>query len=813
MRAMIVLAALFAAAPLCAKLPKNGDLLPRNDIIFYATSDRPETAYRLFGKNEKGEWRLKAWPYEMIEKEAGANTEKSKEQRAIADYIFSSLDATATLELGLLDVTLGGGKFVLVLRAKDGTSFNVRPDFLKELIKEEIKIRDLSVVVYEVKRERKEKASERRGGMEVPGFERFYVAALDGGLVVTNFESSMHDVIERFVTKDYSESLSSRPEFASWRDTRKSHDLSFFIVGREIQKAVERVLPDEKMARGHDVAGAYNEADRWLQLREYQSIVVDIDYDEARAGFGIDAKLTTRRKTRLLEQLAIPALEFKLIKYLPHDAMVSAGMQLGEAATTWERFIEFARDSEKIANRAMERKEVPLPPPKDEREKDESGDSGDVEKPSRVEKALEEIDQQLAKFGTSLKDVLATLGSEAIAHVTADVQRALKNGARGLGDLLEYSHIGVIVGIKDAAKAKAILDKVRNGGDPNKDTFTASSHGGFELNVNARQGWAYVLTTDAVLLTFSRPQMEDGAAHLQSGLIRMIDASRARVGFDTSFISPSSKFVNVNVGAGIGAMETLNKTLSERLDRYAEPQMDDTANWFKSASVAMRTVEDPMSVEVGLRIWGLPNFFDFFSSFTGERKGSARDAWRYTQGNLREVGGKLLAYAVRNQGQPTMESLLKLEGLRLAHFQTPFDARWKGGYRELAWFGLSEMRPDEKGNLPEWVNKEAVALVEANEKEGFNSYTLAEGDLRSWIQGQKAGFIVLYQPQPDTRGGHMVLYADGEVGWLSARVFKEALAKNAKGEAVPGEDRWAKSGRGESPKRPESDPDDPWAPK
>lgn len=815
MNRFILLATFLVAAPLCAGLPKNGDLLPRNDIIFYATSDRPDAAYRLFGKNEKGEWRLRAWPYQMLEKEAareGADPQAEKQKRAMVDFFFEALDNTATLELGLLDVTLGGGKFVLVLRAKDGKAYNARPEFLKEMIKEEIKVRDIPVVVYEVKNEGKREGA-REPGMEVPGFDRFYVAAIEGGLVVTNFESSMQDVAERFVTRDYSESLSSRPEFSSWRDTRKPHDLSFFIVGREIQKAVERVLPDEKMAGGRDVSGAYNEADRWLQLREYQSIVVDFDYDEARAGFGIDAKLTTKRKTRLLEQLAIAPAEFKLLKYLPQDAMFSAGVQLGDAATTWERFVEFARDGEKIAHRAMDRKEIPLPP-KDEREKDESGNAPDGERPSKVEETLKEIDQQLAKFGTSLKEVLAALGSEALAHVTADTQRALKNGARGFGDLLEYSHIGAIVGIKDAKAAKAILDKVRNGGDANKDTFTTSSHGGFELNVNARQGWAYVLTADAVLLTFTRPQMEDGAAHLETGLKRMIDASKSSVTGDVKFVSPSSKFVNVNIGAAVGAYDAMSKALAERLDRYAEPQMDDWSGWFKATTISMRTVEDTMSVEVGLRLWGLPNFIDMFETFVGSgKKGSPRDAWRYTQGNLREIGGKLMTHAVRNPGQPTMESMLKLDGLRAAHFQTPFDARWKGGYEHLAWFGLSEARRDEKGNLPEWVNKDAVALVEANEKEGFNSYKLAEGDLRSWIQGSKAGFIVLYQTNAETCGGHMVLYADGEVGWLSAKVLDKALALNAKGEAVPGEDRWSKSEKRETPKRPESNPDDPWVPK
>jgi hypothetical protein len=328
-----------------------------------------------------------------------------------------------------------------------------------------------------------------------------------------------------------------------------------------------------------------------------------------------------------------------------------------------------------------------------------------------------------------------------------------------------------------------------------------------------RQGWAYVLTGDAVLISFTRPGVADGAAHLEAGLKRMLDASKATFTGDAKFLSPSSKFINVNVGAAIEAYNTLTKGLAERLDRYAEPQMDDTATWFKATTVSMRTVEDSMSVEVGLRIWGLPNFIDAFGGLLGSKQGTPRDAWRYSQGNLREVGSALSSWVVRNEGKPTLEGLMKAEGMRAAHFQTPFDARWKGGNANLAWFSLNEMRPDKEGKLPEWVNKDAAALVESNEKEGFNSYTLAEGNLRSWIQEQKAGFIVLYESSAEAFGGHMVLYADGQVGWLSGKVLKEALALNAKGEPVPGEDRWSKSERKDGPEKPKSDPNDPWVPK
>jgi hypothetical protein len=369
------------------------------------------------------------------------------------------------------------------------------------------------------------------------------------------------------------------------------------------------------------------------------------------------------------------------------------------------------------------------------------------------------------------------------------------------------------VGIKDAKSAKAILEKVRNGGDPNKDTFTTSSVAGFDLNVNARQGWAYALTDDAVLITFTRPGIADGATHLEAGLKRMLDASKATFTGDLKFISPSSKFINVNVGAAIDAYATLTKGLAERLDRYAEPQMDDTAQWFKTTTVAMRTVEDSMSVEVGLRIWGLPNFIDAFGGLVGNKQGSPRDAWRYSQGNLREVGSALSGWVVRNEGPLTLEGLMKADGLRAAHFQTPFDARWKGGNAGLAWFSLNSMRPGPDGAMPEWVDKDAAALVMANEKEGFNSYTLAEGNVRNWVQESKTGFVVLYESSADSFGGHLVLYADGQVGWLSGKVLKDALALNAKGEAVPGEDRWSKAPGKTTTPPSKGDPNDPWVPK
>ena len=828
------LATLMLASPLVAQSAKHGDLLPRNDIIFYATSDKPDAAYRLFGKNDKGEWRLRAWPYQMIEKDAakeGADPEKTKQQRAMADYLFSSLDSTGVVEVGFLDVTLGGGKFVLVLRAKAGASYNEKPEFLRELFKEEIKIRETNVQVYEIPKDKPEEPKDGkeapRPAFTVPGFDRFYVAKIEGGLVITNFESSMQDVIERYTTKDYSESLSSREEFAKWRETRTPHDLSFFIVGKEIQKAVERMMPDDKQTGGRDIEGAYNDADRWLQLREYQSIVVDFDYDDTRKGFGIDAKVTTRRKTRLLEQLAIAPAEFKLLKYLPADSMMSIGLQIGDPAKTWEKWLEFARDGEQIANRAM-KKGTPAKSPDDKPDtRDKSvgpldmlkalQEAGtDDDKPSEVERTVRGIDEQLAKFGTSIQEILGALGTEVIGHVTGNTARVLNSGGGDFDDMFGSAHIGIIVGIKDAKTAQTVLLKVRSGGDASKDTFTTSTYAGQEFNVNVNQGWAYALTADAVLISFTRPGAADNATHLESGLKRMIDASKSTANPDVKFMSPSSKFVRVDIGRIVKAFNEMKVAQSQRLDRYSMPVTENGfEKSFEESTFALRSVEDVMSVEVGMRIYGLPDFIGMFDGLMSRSSASPRDAIRYSQDNLREIGRALGSHALSTREAITLEGLLKLKGLRAGHFQTPFDVRWQGGYRDLGWTTLRQIEPGPDGSIPDWVDKKAVDLILANEKEAFVSYSLAPGDLRGWINESKVGFIVVYQTEATTCGGHLVLYANGESGWLHASVFKEALALNAKGEMVPGEDRWSKGPKdaGDGPKRPaKGDPNDPWLP-
>ena len=109
------------------------------------------------------------------------------------------------------------------------------------------------------------------------------------------------------------------------------------------------------------------------------------------------------------------------------------------------------------------------------------------------------------------------------------------------------------------------------------------------------------------------------------------------------------------------------------------------------------------------------------------------------------------------------------------------------------------------------MNKQAAETIEKNEKEGFRSFKLAEGKLAEHLNNYATGMIVLYQEKPDTLGGHMLLYADGQVGWLHAEALKQALDLNKEGKPVPAEDAWR--GGGEKPERDASTPSRPAQPK
>ena len=842
-----VLALASCAAVLGAQAkPAPGDLIPRSGTLAYMTSDSPDTLYRLFGRDQQGGWKLKSWALGMMEREheTREDEESIKRDREIFDWVFGSYEAIQHVEIGLIDVTLDGPKYLVHVRTAEGKGINPQPEFLAEFLDESKEYKGVKYVLYRVPGPEVVEPVEPdnpEGDDDMPrngpprnalgdnrfGMDRYYVAATSTGLLISNFETTIREAIDRVASGDYSESLSGREEFIEWQKDRSKHDFSVFVIGREIQNAIERLLPSEDQA-GVDAEGIYRGIDKWLQFREYRYIVMDFDFDDANRGVTVAASFKTRRQTRLLEKLAIEPAEFKLLKYVPAGAMLTAGLQLGDAATTFENLKELGYDLEDWVREIEDGfgGSVPPMPPDDmpvpeEPKSQEPGEFDEEEEHnSKLDRSLGELEEMLKEYGTSLDEVLAVLGTEVVFFSKADMVRAaaMERSHYGMDDLFGSSNMGIAIGLKDVAKAKAIIANARERDSEGAFRgFAAVEYQGAELNVSPEHPFGYAFTADALLIVItSGVQEEDASAHVTAGLKAMIDAGRAS-GTGDSFVRNGSKFIEFDMGAASRATAKLNEDVLHRLDRYAAPPLSsDPMSSMQDMKIGLRIKEYKDGVELALRITGLPNFGDLLDSDASPFSGPSgdRNAYSYSEDNLKTLAGVMRRRAENGEGL-NLDEMTKSEAIRKGVLQSPFDARWQGEKGDIGWTTLDQLKRDREGNLPEGVDAKAAEMIEGNETAGFRSFVLAEGDIAAWLKDWKTGFIVAYQEKADTLGGHMVLYADGQVGWLSGKVFKEALALNAAGEPVPALDRWeddkdaTEPPRRDGPRMPE---DDPWFP-
>jgi hypothetical protein len=808
----------------------EGDLMPRSGTLAYMVSDSPDVVYRLFGKDNKGAWKLRSFAKTMMEK--GVEDPKSEEARkmsSVHDYIFGSYEQLSKIEMGLIDVTMDGPKYLLVMHTKKPNGIDGDPDFLAEFKEGSDTHRDVSYIKY--------RASAPEDANTF-GMDRFYVAETKIGLLVSNFESTIRDAIDKLVDKTTDESLSGRKEFKEWVTKRGKHDFSMFIVGREIQNMIERLMPSEEQA-GADYEGAYEDLDSWLSMREYRYIVFHGDYDESARGITVSAEFRTRRPTPLMEKLSIEAAEFKLLKYVPNDAVIRGGMQIGDAKNTFENLRAFANDmADSVAKIAeaqagsddTERK-------KDESDRDENGgegeesnspprkdddwlpknfvlpleeimkgqDLGDGEETeeseesetSEVEKALEKFDEMLAEYGTSREELLSTLGSEVIAFMTTDRDRALSASHEGFQNAVFSGSVGLIIGIKSAENLKLILANARER-DPEGafQGFEAIGYQGFMFNVSEQRPYGYCITEDALLVSVPLGVKEENAAPaVIAGLQAMAEATTRTGNGNDKFVSNSSKFMEVDLGAIFRLGSEIDKISSESLDRNAQPDFgDNPLAEITDLVISYRQKEFKDGAEVSLRVTGLPDFGRLLdkipSGSSNDDSYADQNAYSYSESNMNMAMDAMMEHVNSSEDKIDVDAMVKSGTLRAGALQSPFDKQWKGDKSKLQWTTLSQVRRNEDGTLDEWVDEEAALMIEANEKAAWRSFKLNEGDIENWIKEYKAGFIVMYQEKPDTVNGHLVLYANGTTGWLHKNVFAEALALNKAGKPVPAKDAW-----------------------
>jgi len=873
---MLVLVCL--CAPLAAQdapaAPAEGDLIPRAGTLMYMVSDRPDVLYRVFGVDKKGGWRLRNLAQDSLNKEFKdrADTEEARKAQAILDYLFSSYDAMEQVEVGLIDVTLDGPKYMVHIKLKPGKKIDLKPEFLKDYISRTIDYRDMKYLMYRVDKDGpenpesppaepgEEKPGEVKPGEKGPGprpkqffgMNRYYVAEVGSSILITNFDSTMREGIDRYFEKDRTESLSGRPEFVEWRAARKRHDLSVFIIGREVQNLIERLLPSKEQA-GVDAQKIYNEIDSWMQFREYRYVVFDLDYEEAVRGVTMAATLKTRRPTKLLEKFAIDSKKFTALRYVPAGAVVTIGAQLGDPKQTWTNLVDLAHDMEKIGAELESSGLMPFgrrdgPPgvdpkePRDPKDPEQPkqpkepegdnpwlpkyvgplkmlGDLGDVLKaqdmggevesepsegegetekaPNELDKALKELDKALAEFGTSLDELLAVLGDQVVIFAAIDSNAAKSKYRGGLTDIIKAGSVGAVINLRDPAKFAAILARAREK-DP-EGAFKGMeevSYQGVTFNISAARPYGYAITKDALLVTVSMDsQSEDSSPAVITSLKSMIDASLK--GERTGFTAEGSKFLEIDWGAIARIQRDGIEASTRRLDRYTKPPLDTNLNeHMVDFTFALRTREAKDSIELAMRITGLPDFGSMMEDTREvlfEGRGNDREAYSYSEENLRGVATLLRKEADAGKALD-LDALVKDAKLRAGQLQTPFDSRWTGSREKLGWVTLDQIKRDENGKLPSWVDAKVAEAIEANEKAGWCSFKLAPGDVSAHLRNYTTGMIVMYQEKAETLGGHLVLYADGQFGWLHGETLATALKLNAEGKPVPAEDTFETDG-------------------
>jgi hypothetical protein len=805
-------ALLLMATPLMAQAaPAEGDLIPRSGILMYILSDKPDTLNRLFGKDAEGNWRLPG----LV---SGAAGHLGEEAADIAQSVLKGMHMVSRVEIALVDVTMQGPKLLVHQFANPGQQLDAEPEYLAEYLAGKGEFMGREYLIY-----RPGPSEEGEEGFGALGMDRWYVHAHGGGMLLANFESTLHDALEKLATGSREESLSSRPEFREWRQDRKPHDASVFMIGRELHAAIERVLPTEEQA-GVDAAGMFAKFDSWMQLREYRSIEMDLDYEDADRALSLEARTRLRRPTRLQQAFGQEPGEFKLTRFVPAGAFVVMGARVADPPKYWESLVEYLRDMEMFLAPLMQAREeqwwddedmpgeFPLPPepePEPEPEREEQRQPGEIPDAPQgpVDKMLDELRRNLGQFGTSLDEIISLLGGEIMVCITPnpEIAKARAWGSVRMDNVFGTGTFGLALSLTDGDKARAWLERMREAAADELDVEPEP------LEWEGLWGWripgapaALAILDNTLLLAFA---MEGNGEDLGlMGLRAMLDA-RTLTGPGRPNPQPGDFYMDFDIGRAAQITEQLNEELARRLDRYAEaPVAGDETEHMRGLRLTAWSSSTLRGDHYRIRMSGLPDFGAIIESTMG---GGGMPA-HYALQSYSQQNASLLYFTLQNSAQQGAESLsldalLEAKTIRPGLLQLPFDSRWEGDPAKLGWTSLSMIERDAEGNLPPWVDAEAAAMIEANEKAGWRSLKLAEGAVIAWLKEQKGGFIVAYQEKPEMHGGHMVIYADGHVGWLHADVFARALELNAAGEPVPASGRsfdWPEDWPEEGPDMP-----------
>lgn len=772
------------SAPLAAQsteLPDVGVGAPRTSLIYIIA--RPKMLMALAGHDGK-EY---VWEKELQKQLGGDMPEDMPEEarrgspsqlvKAAMESVLPLLENSTRIDIALTDVSTGGPLMYLDITLAQDAKVELTPDWVKQLAEQsEGEFTHSPVTIAGLKGVRYNAG--RRGQMTIIAFEH------KGHLYLCSADSVAQELADGLMNgSKEGESLQELERFRSWYFNRKGSGFEMWINAHEFRRWLQRIdggLPEEIMA-------AYDEVDKLIELRTWQQFVIGLDYDTRYGVISHDVSIETRRPLPLFEKAQLKAASFGPIgKYVPESAVGVTGVQLGDVNgmigrlradldRVLEKFIEMDGGRERSAEA------VPAVPDDDGRFRTPQG--MEEEKQGPFSQMLAELDSQLAEVGLSRTELLGAMTGGALAGVVkpANADEGYRFG--------QDTPMLFVLGLKDReVMIKALENVMASAKEQGSDRLVAiDTENGRLFYETAHCTSALLVTEDALLIAQLNSWPEDEndktCINLIDSMVNAAKTDKQMQGVVGDLLKGTSTFFfGADLYSIIKGAEDIDRSESARLDRYSRPNFAKPAASFLDPGMALTGVvtitERRIDFNVKLHKTWVPKLIDM--AIASSKRHDPR--MEYAQQQLGTLYAHMQnSYVMGNQPLPSTFAAMLAEGtIHKTMLQSPFDPQFENS-ASLQWFpGAGAMEP-EMDDIPD------ARIVRAAAEKGFVSYTLVD---KPDLKAHGKWLIAAYETDANTAGGRLVLYSNGNVGWLHASVWEQALKLAAAGKEIPSRYSW-----------------------
>ncbi len=778
----LVAIALGLAVPVLAQdLPMAdvGQGAPRETLAYVVA--KPSTLMALAGWDDgKFIW----WQEEPVMPDMPEGMEPPKNPaKAAMDTFLPLIRDAKRVDIAMVDVATAGPRMYIDVTLAEGATVEFAPDWLREIAEQSegeftitpAKLHGIDAYKYTV------------GDSFFPLFAFTHA----GHLYICISDTAADQLASGLTRGPIESSLADFSRFKEWYSSRRDSSIEVWFNAYEIRRWVERgegVLPE-------DIRELIAELDKNLELRTWTQLTFGLDYNPEAQTAGIDLDIQARRNIPLFEKAGFKGASFApLARWLPSGTVGLVGMQFGDINGLIERlgpdldsFAKTMEDRERAKRDAWEREwggpedGFPPMPPQPEGGPDRQEGPEPKQPAGPFSAMLMQLDEQLAEIGVTSKELFATLTGSVIAGTVRP------EGDGGYTFMQDGGQV-VAIGIKDHDKLHQILVRgMAKLNEENEGEVTPMPIPGFT------DGWLF--TNSGVMVALSKDALVtviyQGDDESAVALMRTLPGDSTTTGTGGADLrgplgelarSTSTMILGVDIYDAMRGTELLQIEDSQALSVYARPFTGTPIDNFVSpgfgVGVSATMTEKSLSFSVRFNRVQVAKLYQM----AGSLGGGWDNKHNYAESQLQQLFGEI-HQKYTNQGKPVPADINQLvaDGIHRAYFQNISDSRFENA-EHVGWF----VPPSELD--AEWfAGDPAVAAIKANATKDFSSYTLVPN---AAFSNFGAPVIVMYETEPNTHGGRVVLYSTGQVGWLHNNVWEQAMALTKEVKPIPAPSPW-----------------------